>query len=144
MSYFLLQVSYILHRRQFGNKEINKEPISEETILIKKVGFFQKLATPLKYNLTDQQNRLTKPLNSSSTTELMQSDQTLETSAKNENDPLILNNKEDDKQLLEIVELDKSKSLAKSCSINQEDYLRPYLCCSNLFQFRTHNRSKRL
>ncbi len=42
------EVSYILHRRQFGNKEVNKQPIGEEIIVIKKVGFFQKLTTPLR------------------------------------------------------------------------------------------------
>lgn len=44
------ELSYVLHRRQFGDKE-NKIPIKEETIVIKsplKSGFFQKFSSPMK------------------------------------------------------------------------------------------------
>ena len=51
------EVSYILHRRQFGNKDLNKQPISEETILIKKIGLFQKLTTPIRASFSKQNSR---------------------------------------------------------------------------------------
>jgi hypothetical protein len=48
------ELSYVLHRRQFGDKE-NKVPIKEETIFIKsslRNSFMQKFATPLRRSFT--------------------------------------------------------------------------------------------
>jgi len=54
------EVSYILHRRQFGNREVNKQPISEQTIFIKNVGLSQKTEISLEADRSSQHPKNTK------------------------------------------------------------------------------------
>jgi len=62
------ELSYVLHRRQFGDKE-NKVPIKEETIFIKsslRNSFMQKFATPLRRSFTRKASQKSISKNDSS------------------------------------------------------------------------------
>ena len=64
------ELSYVLHRRQFGDKE-NKVPIKEETIFIKssiRNSFIQKFATPLRRSFTRKSSQKSLSKNDSSLT----------------------------------------------------------------------------